>query len=109
MTMSNDRVRFTVPGHRISSSSQSEGYRKLLEDCFGECLGRCQWSDITIICRPSQFARFLIERNNRGFQNQFSELKPELFLPAEEKAPTVFDVSGNSSRLSRLTLGKADR
>lgn len=36
---------------------------------------------VHIICRPSQFTRFLIRRNEAGKQNQFKELSPSIFLP----------------------------
>jgi len=68
--------------------------REIIKQTLGECLGRCDWKDVTFICRPSQFARFLIARNDAGLPNGFKELSPELFVPQET---TVFDVSGNKA------------
>ena len=109
MSMSKDRVRFVIPGSRLSTSCDADKYRQLVEDVFGECLGRCDWHDVTIICRTSQFARFMIERHRRGIQNQFSELKPELFMPEPEQATTILDVSANPNCPRRLSYGKKPR
>lgn len=82
MSMSRDRVRF-----RVSANVQVKtGFRQLFRDCFGKELPiRCEDDDeIVVICRPSQFARFLIERNNRGMCNGFKELRPELIRSEPE-------------------------
>jgi hypothetical protein len=99
MSMSKDRVRFTIPAY--SMTSRGDGYRALLSEVFGHSFAGqfIQHEDITIICRPSQFARFLIKRNEMGMQNGFKELKPELFTPPEEKKQLVFDVSKNPNRV----------
>jgi len=95
--MSQDRVKFTIPASRLSRDSNGDLMRGVVSKAFGECLGRCKWGDVTIICRPSQFARFLIYRNEAGLQNMFNELNAVLFTP-EERQDTVFDVSENPSR-----------
>lgn len=109
MTMSKDRVRFTIPGAYLTRSS-AEDYLKLLDDVFGIALGGTKWGDdVTIICRPSQFARFLIERHKRGISNQFAVLNAELFQVSEERRPTIFDASAEPNRPGRLTYGKAPK
>lgn len=95
--MSKDRVRFTIPSCRLEKKVSGDRMRNIIQRAFGECLGRCKWSDVTIICRPSQFARFLIYGEEAGLQNMFAELKAEFFVPDDQKE-TVFDVSGNPSR-----------
>lgn len=94
MTMSKDRVRFTLPYFYWEKPQMQQAVYK----AFGlpkykiEC--HMQRScDITIICRPSQFARFLIYRNELGLENGFKILKPELFTPEAETK--TLDVSGN--------------
>jgi len=90
----NQLVRFTVPAHRLKkSAAEQEKYRKLIEEVFGQCLGRCDWDDVTFICRLDQFGLFLVRRHEMGIQNQFAELEISL-VPATAKA-TVFDVTGN--------------
>ena len=46
---------------------------------------------VHIICRPSQFTRFLIRRSEAGKQNQFKELNPYLF-DAKEIPSSSWDV-----------------
>jgi hypothetical protein len=40
-----------------------------------------------IICRPSQFARFVIYRNEVGQKNGFMDLQAKLFTPEPKKTP----------------------
>lgn len=100
--MSKDRVRFTIPANKMFFSSREfDGYKTLCKQVFGLELpsGATHFNnDVTIICRPSQFARFLIIRNEMGLQNSFKELKPELFTPKPEPTVMVFDVSKNPAR-----------
>lgn len=93
MAMSKDRVEFKLPHNRIQE------LRELLKECFnitsseysqmcGRFSGCCQSeNDVTIVCRPSQFARFLIKRNDMGLTNGFKELKPKLIVaqPMEQR------------------------
>lgn len=50
---------------------------------------------VRVVCRPSQFTRFLIRRNEAGKQNQFKELSPELFDAKEIPETWDVDVSRN--------------
>lgn len=95
MAMSRDRVRFTVPSHRINKHHrEAEVCRNVIKSIFGLDLEIAEWEDVTIVCRPSQFARFLIARNIAGLTNGFKELKPEMFiLKEEEPKPIVYNVS----------------
>lgn len=78
MAMSRDRIQFEIPLRRLDDIK----YRMLLKDCFGlkeheiPDGGRYLPSDqvFKIICRPSQFGRFIVARNSRGIQNLISEL-----------------------------------
>jgi hypothetical protein len=90
MSMSRDRVRFTLNTFGITQATQ-DAFLKAFGQPIGTCIG-----DVTIICRPSQFARFLIFRNELGGRNSFKELNPVLFTP--EVNPSTFDVSRNPAR-----------
>lgn len=72
--MSKDRVRFTINSHVIKRT----GIVELLREVFGLVE---VWPNMKIICRPSQFCRFMIKRNEMDMTNGFKELEPELFTP----------------------------
>lgn len=101
MAMSRDRVVFEIPCSMIDMK-----YRELLIEIFnyhyshGTLTARAQFPNnpvVEITCRPSQFARFLIRRNDVGLRNGFKVLKARL-VPAEPVPvdPVVerFDASG---------------
>lgn len=80
MSASRDRVSFTIPSCQLSLAFSSQPMRSLLVEVFELRMDEIpQTGDFTIVCRPSQFARFLILRNDRGLPNSFKELKPILF------------------------------
>ena len=104
MATSKDRVRFCIPVQRLSVGFQegANPYRKVLCDTLGfsmaelKChIEQCQ-DQIEFICRPSQFARFTIARNDAGISNSFKELSPELFTPLPK--PSAIDCSENPAR-----------
>lgn len=100
---SHDRVRFFLSAHRIECNQAK--FDELLDYAFdtsSDCVisisaavdlskihwdeparpGGPQWCEgVVIVCRPSQFARFLIRRNELGLNNGFKELHPHLFVP----------------------------
>lgn len=88
--MSRDRVHFSYNDSVDSSASRKAFTRAFgvgaprLSSCGG---GRHK----TIICRPSQFARFLIYRNEEGGKNGFKILNAKLKPSKVESA--VIDVS----------------
>jgi hypothetical protein len=94
MSMSRDRVRFV-----LDVSNACAATRKAFQRAFGQSLswtpGACV-SVKTIICRPSQFARFLIYRNEEGGRNGFKMLEATLFTPTMSNLP--IDVSKNPSQ-----------
>ena len=89
MFMSRDRVRFTIDTYTDSAT------RSAFHAAFGAHLPARTGpvTTVEVICRPSQFARFLIFRNDNGGKNSFKELKPELFTPESSNQP--IDVSRN--------------
>jgi len=85
MSMSKDRVQFQLKGSLLSGIQDPE---ELLRTTLGLddqeiCMVlNAHIEGITIECRPSQFARFLIRRNDLDGKNDFKSLKPRLIQPA---------------------------
>lgn len=89
MSMSKDRVRFNLAPYGADQPTKDAFYK-----AFGAPFPPRPLGDIVIvICRPSQFARFMIYRNDFGGRNSFKELSPVLFTPDAPKSE--IDVSGN--------------
>lgn len=89
MSISRDRVRF------ILDTFCDNATRSAFHKAFGTDVPPAPGpiTTITVVCRPSQFARFLIYRNDNGGKNSFKDLSPLLFTP--ETAKREIDVSGN--------------
>lgn len=99
MAMSKDRVEFTLRPHYFGSANFEDVLVKAFNLKYPQVVflrNRAREypdQDIIILCRPSQFARFLIHRQEAGFQNMFKELNAKLIRPM----PPVmqpYDVSG---------------
>jgi hypothetical protein len=99
MAMSKDRVKFYIH----PTYFQYNKLYSVLERAFGisanEARGYLNNYGITIICRPSQFARFMIYRNDAGIKNGFMDLKPELIEPQEKQDP--LDLLAEAAKISR--------
>lgn len=97
--MSRDRVHFKPSAQGTThSSKERQALKQAISECFGlmpSKVEECMAENITIICRPSQFARFLIRRHELGGKNVFSCLEPRL-VPAVDCAPQL-DVSRNGN------------
>ncbi|UCR81396.1 hypothetical protein [Brevundimonas phage AA] len=94
--MSKDRVHFYFPGQfatNEASAIQDEAAAKAFRMPLSHVKGARQ-KRLEIICRPSQFARFLIHRNLMGGVNDFKNLEARLVTPAPPPTQPV-DVSGN--------------
>lgn len=94
MAMSRDRVEFTLYPDTDTPTLRA------FKAAFGMDIPAARPLDwgtgsVTIICRPSQFARFLIYRNDYGGVNGFKCLNPKL-VPARPVLP-VYDVSAHSA------------
>lgn len=93
--MSKDRVRFYLIDHSSHTNTQRLAQNIASQKAFKlsphitEAAARKR---VPIICRPSQFARFLIYRGEAGGQNLIKALEPVLYTPDQ---PLVHDVSGN--------------
>lgn len=88
MAMSKDRVRFFIRENYYGNKLQKI-FQQAFDLDYEETAGlmrrwRCGF---WIVCRPSQFARFMIFRNEVGLQNGFKDLKPKL-VPAKESVHT---------------------
>lgn len=82
--MSKDRVRFFM----TDNDDNKHGTLHAAGRAFSTT--RYLWHK-TIVCRPSQFARFLIYRSERVGNNRFVQFGAELFTPKIEDR--VVDVS----------------
>lgn len=98
MSMSKDRVEFYL---RVDGTS-SAALGKVFKRAFGTDMpsrgaahdGRSTGEFVKVICRPSQFARFLIWRNEAGLTNSFRELDARLVSGPAVVNP-VCDVTNN--------------
>lgn len=85
--MSKDRVRFFLGYTYYSNNNEILRMATVLGKAFGldhvEAVKIMQtYTDgVWIVCRPSQFARFLIYRNAAAIKNGFMDLRAELFSP----------------------------
>lgn len=89
--MSNDRIHFSIPARNLIKKS----YIALLSECFGIQkgeFGECE--DLKVICRPSQFARFVVLRHTKYAEsNSMSDLNMKLVTPAAVKPQNLIDCS----------------
>ncbi len=106
-TTADDRVKFYLGGQYLAEGRTFKKIQGILWSAFGLCAAdthswmvkrsfsqpsyaqQGKW----ILCRPDQFARFLIHRNDQGIQNGFKDLQPKLGPVEPEK-----DVYGRVSR-----------
>ena len=94
-TMSRDRVHFTIPAQYLNK----QNIRSCIEETLGIhptrtlLLGK-EDQDLNIVCRPSQFARFIILRHVKYLEpNNMACLDMRLVVPS---IPQEFiDVSRN--------------
>lgn len=111
MSMSKDRVRFKlctgntlrIKAGSTTRSPNSEADRTATMHLLRTTLGLSRDearllvdnpNGALVVCRPSQFARFLIARNDQGFSNDFVNLEAKLFTPAACSEQLVFDTAG---------------
>jgi hypothetical protein len=98
MATSRDRVRFVIPSHRYFSARygcpdkapKGKAAYCAYMDMVLETLGirgeefnaaeayHCGVKGVEILCRPSQFGRFMVRRNELGLENWSSELNAKL-------------------------------
>lgn len=86
-----DRVRFKFK----DSENQRDACLGAATRAFGISMNRAQslWrQEGVIVCRPSQFARFMIYRSEVAACNRFAQFDAELFTPCQDK---IEDVSSN--------------
>ncbi len=90
-----DRVHFTVPANLLMKRSIRECIEETLGIRSAQCAALANTDrDLHIICRPSQFARFIILRNVKYNEpNSMACLNMKLVIPGP--APDVIDVSRN--------------
>lgn len=92
-TMSYDRVRFFIGNGYCKDQYQRDSLRDVLKKSFDLGEGRSSqymsgnYGGFYIICRPSQFARFMIFRNAAGIRNGFMDLQAKLYVPEPKLSP----------------------
>lgn len=97
MAMSRDRVRFFVSATIASKSAVREAFREAMGTSLPVVC-----DEVEVICRPSQFARFLIRREQLGGVNEFKALRAELFTPERENTKLI-DATKNPNTMWRET------
>ncbi len=102
MPMSRDRVEFTLGGYSGGTVAMEACIKAAIETLgidHSTAVKACRvgGSPVVVRARPSQFARFLILRNEYGGVNDFKGLKAKL-VPAVEE-PVVIDVAGNRNTI----------
>jgi len=82
--MSRDRIEFSIPFNRLTNTK----YRNLVKECFGlteeeipKYHSNSYKRKFELLCRPSQFARFIVLRNVQGMDNMVHELDAKLITP----------------------------
>ncbi len=95
MPMSKDRVHFLLKDNQANHSDTARAAAK----AFGMSVNQAQsalrngyHNPMKVVCRPSQFARFLIYRSQSVSNNAFSQFEAELH---PEQCENTMDVSGN--------------
>jgi hypothetical protein len=114
MSMSRDRVKFFLPyryfqNGRGGNGMAAEDCQKVLLSAFDITMAESaslmvmRPEGFWIVCRPSQFARFIIRRHEWGdCINGIRDLKPELIDNYREK--DWYEVVGDKLGLSRGTV-----
>jgi len=95
--MSKDRVHFVLIDHTSWSTLDAKAQTLAAVKAFRlspHIVQAAAKKGVEIVCRPSQFARFLIYRGEFGGQNLIKALKPRLVSPPPP-VPEPVDVSRN--------------
>lgn len=91
--MSHDRVKFFLGECYYNSGCKRDAMRDVLKKAFdlghGHSLSlmKNEYGGFWIVCRPSQFARFTIYRNEANQKNGFVDLQTVLYQPAPSRSP----------------------
>lgn len=105
MAMSTDRVEFLLArrdnNKKLNPNSFSELCAETLGLTDGEIEQALTYEGLTVRCRPSQFARFVIRRMEVGhrvgsFTNGIREMKPKLI--EDKPVPAFVDVAKRNRR-----------
>lgn len=91
--MSGDRVHFTISERDLVKTR----YRELIEETLGIKADHYKTSKpLKVICRPSQFARFIILRYTKYAEpNNMAGLEMKLVSPEPERPDNLIDCSRN--------------
>ena len=95
MAMSKDRVHFEMRDNSCNHAATSRAAARAFGMPVHEAkrmLERADYAPCVIVCRPSQFARFMIYRSEEVRSNTFAQFKAEL---KDAESVERLDVSGN--------------
>lgn len=102
MAMSKDRVRFFIGDRYFALPSAKIMIGKVMARAFGiSAMASDSWlrdGGVWVTCRPSQFARFLIYRNEAGITNGFMDLHAELVAV---RTDDIYDVLAAKAGVTR--------
>ncbi|MCP4647186.1 MAG: hypothetical protein GY852_05525, partial [bacterium] len=108
MAMSRDRIKFTVStggdrGFKATHEALMAAFN-MDEKEANNAINQYR----TIICRPSQFARFIVFRYRAGMCiNGIKNLDPMLFMPTQqEKEPVTVEITGATKAMLKRALEK---
>ncbi|TIW53835.1 MAG: hypothetical protein E5V54_24035 [Mesorhizobium sp.] len=93
MTMSTDRVRFKLSDVDKNHAANARAAQKAFGLTCSEAYNAVRTEQV-VICRPDQFARFLIWRSEEVDGNRFKQLEAELLPPLH--MDVTLDVTRNS-------------
>ncbi len=105
-----DAVKFFLSSDRVASGGAK--YANLFERTLYITLrefhehareqGRYGFNGVFIVCRPSQFSRYLVGRNDAGLTNGFKELEPKL-IEDHKPAPAYDDTLGHIAKIAGIS------
>ena len=107
-----ERVRFWLGSRYFQGVTDYDRLIDVLDKSFGQefpfprdvIKGEGFW----VICRPDQFARFMIFRNAAGITNGFMDLKAELLQPEKDLYTRISDNTGVPRRQVKKVLLSLD-
>ena len=111
-----ERVRFKFGrNHRMGSKETRLEFSDVLKAAFdmrcsevSDLLNTLSLTDYWIICRPSQFARFIIYRNQKEtLKNWVKELEPEIIPPPRTVYQKIVEETGHDAGTVNTILSRA--
>ncbi len=110
MAMNKDRVRFHIRDHYFNSQERRMKMGNLMARAFDmSAMAADSWmhgDGFWVTCRPSQFARFLIYRNEAGITNGFKDLHAKL---VDGRKQDIYDVLARKAGVNHETAKRVSQ